>query len=87
MTGVGLAAILVVAAAESHIGHRLPAPGPASVFGRDFRYRLPFGGVRSPGSDDGAAASRQNLRFPVKHPVIEIAVADLQAPGPALSRG
>jgi len=86
MIGVGLAAILVVAAAESNIGDRLPAPGPASVFGRDFRYRLPFGGVGPPGSDDSAAASRQNLRFPVKHPIIEIAAADLQTPGPALSR-
>ena len=86
MIGAGLAAILVVAAAQSHIGHRLPAPGPASVFGRGFRYLLPLGGVGVPGSDDDAAVTRQNLRFPVEHPVIEIAAAGLQAPGPALSR-
>ena len=86
MIGVGLAAILVVAAAESNIGDRLPAPGPASVLGRGFRYLLPFGDVGMPGSDDGAAATRQNLRFPVEHSIIGIAAADLQAPGPALSR-
>ena len=86
MIGVGLAAILVVAAAESNIGDRLPAPGSASVFGRGFRYLLPLGGGGVPGSDDGATATRQNLRFPVEHPIIEIAAAGLQAPGPALSR-